>query len=53
MLEWHVVNSATYYAAEAAALNSDYLYFLSDTKEIYKGTVSFSEAVEQIGRAHV
>ena len=46
MLEWHVVNSATYYAAEASALNSDYLYFLSDTKEIYKGTVSFSEAVE-------
>lgn len=46
MLEWHVVTSATYYAAEASALNNDYLYFLSDTKEIYKGSTPFREAVE-------
>lgn len=48
MLEWHVVNSATYYAAESASLNSDFLYFLSDTKEIYKGAVPFSQAVEML-----
>ena len=46
MLEWHVVSADTYYGAEAAALNNDYLYFLSDTHEIYKGATKFDEAVE-------
>lgn len=46
MLEWHVIPSATYYAANASSLNDEYLYFLSDTKEIYKGSTPFREAVE-------
>lgn len=46
MLEWHVIPSATYYGAEASALNDEYLYFLSDTGEIYKGAKPFTDAVE-------
>lgn len=48
MLEWHVVSSAVYYAADASTLNDNYLYFLSDTKEIYKGAQGFTQAVEML-----
>ena len=39
MLTWHYVDSATFDAGEADA---DGLYFLSDTKEIYRGSNLFS-----------
>lgn len=43
MLSWHYVTAATYYAAES--YDADKLYYLSDTGEIYKGSVPFSEAI--------
>lgn len=45
MLTWHYVTRAAYDAAEASVKTSDKLYFLSDTKEIYRGTENFTEAV--------
>lgn len=44
MLTWHYVSSAEYNAAEAATKTADKLYFLSDTKQIYRGTDLFTEA---------
>ena len=43
MLSWHFVTAAEYYAA--GSYDADKLYFLSDTHEIYKGNVPFTEAV--------
>lgn len=45
MLSWHAITSAVYYAAEADSLSADSLYFLTDTHEIYKGAVPFTESV--------
>lgn len=45
MLTWHYVTRAAYDAAEASVKTSDKLYFLSDTKEIYRGTENFTESV--------
>ena len=45
MLTWHAITAATYYAAEAESLNDDALYYLTDTHEIYRGSVPFTEAV--------
>ena len=46
MLSWHIVSAATYYAADS--YDSEKLYFLSDTGEIYKGNVPFSESIVMI-----
>lgn len=43
MLTWHYVDSTTFDAGEA---NQDGLYFLSDTKEIYRGSTLFSGSFE-------
>ena len=45
MLTWHYITRAAYDAASEAEKSSDKLFFLSDTKEIYRGTESFTEAV--------
>lgn len=45
MLSWYAITSAVYYAAEADSLSADSLYFLTDTHEIYKGAVPFTESV--------
>lgn len=45
MLSWHYVTRAAYDAASAAEKTSDKLFFLSDTKEIYRGTEAFTESV--------
>lgn len=44
MLSWHFVTAAEY-AAGAGSRSADKLYFLSDTHEIYKGDIPFTEAV--------
>ena len=44
MLSWHFVTAAEYYGA-APSYDANKLYFLSDTHEIYKGNVPFTEAV--------
>ena len=44
MLSWHFVTAAEYYGA-APTYDNEKLYFLSDTHEIYKGNVPFTEAV--------
>lgn len=45
MLTWHYVTSAAYHAASTSDKTADKLFFLSDTKEIYRGTESFTESV--------
>lgn len=45
LLTWHYITSEAYNAASAADKTSDKLFFLSDTKEIYRGTQPFTEAV--------
>lgn len=45
MLSWHYITSAVYNAASEAEKTSDKLFFLSDTKEIYRGTQPFTESV--------
>ena len=42
MISWHIVDSATY---KAGSKIEEDLYFLSDTKEIYRGSVPFTESV--------
>ena len=42
MISWHIVDSATY---KAGVKIEEDLYFLSDTKEIYRGSAPFTEAV--------
>ena len=49
MLSWRFVTAAEYYGA--SKYNDEYLYFLSDTHEIYKGNTPFSEAVIMISDA--
>lgn len=44
MLSWHFVTAAEYYGA-APDYDAEKLYFLSDSHEIYKGNVPFTEAV--------
>lgn len=44
MLTWHYVTSAEYAAADVSVKTADKLYFLSDTKQIYRGTELFTEA---------
>ena len=43
MLSWHFVTAAEYYGA--GSRDAKKLYFLSDTHEIYKGDIPFTEAV--------
>lgn len=43
MLSWHFVTAAEYYGA--GSKDAEKLYFLSDTHEIYKGDIPFTEAV--------
>ena len=50
MLSWHFVTAAEYYGA-APSYDNDKLYFLSDTHEIYKGNVPFTEAVIMVDDA--
>ena len=45
MLTWHYITRAAYDAASETDKSSDKLFFLSDTKEIYRGTESFTESV--------
>lgn len=45
MLTWHYITSEVYHAASADQKTADKLFFLSDTKEIYRGTQPFTEAV--------
>ena len=42
MIQWHIVDSATFKAG--TKIDGD-LYFLTDTKEIYRGEVSYSDSV--------
>ena len=42
MMSWHIVTSAEYKLGNKVAED---LYFLSDTKEIYRGAVPFTEGV--------
>lgn len=42
MIQWHIVDSAAYRAGTKIAGD---LYFLSDTKEIYRGESNFTESV--------
>lgn len=44
MLTWHYVTSTEYNAASTETKTADKLYFLSDTKQIYRGTELFTEA---------
>ena len=44
MLTWHYVTSAEYNAASAETKTANKLYFLSDTRQIYRGTELFTEA---------
>lgn len=45
MLSWHFITRAQYDAAQAVDKTADKLFFLSDTKEIYRGTQLFTESV--------
>ena len=45
MVQWHIIDAATYYAADPSTLSDEKIYFLSDTKEIYRGATGFTEAV--------
>lgn len=45
MLNWYAITSTAYYAAEAETLSEENLYFLTDTHEIYRGTVPFTDSV--------
>lgn len=42
MITWHIVTSDVYHAGTPI---EGHMYFLSDTKEIYRGTQNFSESV--------
>ena len=48
MLTWHYVSSTTF---DAGVAEADGLYFLSDTKEIYRGSELFSGAFEIVDDA--
>lgn len=49
MLSWHFVTAAEYYGA--GSRDAEKLYFLSDTHEIYKGDIPFTEAVIMVDDA--
>ena len=49
MLSWHFVTAAEYYGA--GSKDAEKLYFLSDTHEIYKGDIPFTEAVIMVDDA--
>ena len=49
MLSWHFVTAAEYYGA--GSRDAEKLYFLSDTHEIYKGNIPFTEAVIMVDDA--
>ena len=42
MLEWHIVTSAEF---KAGSKNDNFIYFLTDTHEIYRGSVPYTESV--------
>lgn len=42
LMNWHIVTSAAYHAGTAI---DSHIYFLSDTHEIYRGSVPFTESV--------
>ena len=42
MIQWHIVDSATYRNGTPIA---GHMYFISDTREIYRGTEPFTESV--------
>ena len=42
MLNWYAIPSTEYYAAEEDTLSAENLYFLTDTHELYRGTVPFT-----------
>ena len=46
MLKFHFLNSAQYAALDTK--NADHLYFLSDTRKIFRGTVDFTESVRLV-----
>ena len=48
MLTWHYVDSTTF---DEGSASSDGLYFLSDTKEIYRGSTLFSGSFEFVDDA--
>jgi len=45
MLNWYAIESTAYYAADTSSLSNENLYFLTDTHEIYRGAVPFTDAV--------
>lgn len=45
MLSWHYITSEVYNKATAEEKTSDKLFFLHDTREIYRGTEPFTESV--------
>lgn len=45
MITWHYITSAAFKAADEAVKTDDKLFFLSDTKQIYRGTQNFTESV--------
>ena len=42
MMNWHIVTSAEYAAGIKV---DDDLYYLSDTQEVYRGTVSYTQSI--------
>ena len=48
MLTWHYITRKEFDDAEAAVKTDDKLYFISDTREIYKGTKLFTESVSLV-----
>ena len=45
MLTWHYVTRSAFDSAKAEDKTADKLFFLSDTKEIYRGTENFTQSV--------
>lgn len=45
MITWHYITSAAFKTAEDAVKTDDKLFFLSDTKQIYRGKENFTESV--------
>lgn len=45
MLSWHFITSTAYHNAPNEEKTSNKLFFLEDTKEIYRGTLPFTESI--------
>lgn len=45
MLSWHFITSTVYHNAPDEEKTSNKLFFLEDTKEIYRGTLPFTESI--------